>query len=150
MSNDLETVKQLREETGVSIMACKRALSQSGGDMEKAKEILRKESDAVAIKKTDRETKAGVIDAYIHSNKKVGVLLEVRSETDFVARSPEFEALAHDIAMHIAASTPESVDDLLSQPFIKDMSMTIGDKIKEAIQKFGENIEVAQFERFSL
>ncbi|MDP2676331.1 MAG: translation elongation factor Ts [bacterium] len=150
MNSDIETVKQLREETGVSIMACKRALAESNGDMEKAKEILRKESDAVAIKKTERETKAGVIEAYIHSNKKVGVLMELRSETDFVARNPEFETLAHDIAMHIAASAPESVNDLASQPFIKDMSVTIGDKVKEAIQKFGENIEISRFERFTL
>jgi len=104
----------------------------------------------VAAKKTERETKAGVIEAYIHSNKKMGVLVELRSETDFVARNPEFETLAHDIAMHIAASAPESTNDLLSQPFIKDMSVTIGDKVKEAIQKFGENVEISRFERFML
>lgn len=150
MTNDLDIVKKLREETGVSIMACKRALTESSGDIEKAKEILRKESDAVAIQKTDRETKAGIIDSYIHSNKKVGVLLELRSETDFVARNTEFETLAHDIAMHIAASTPVSIEDLAAQPFIKDMSVTVGDKIKAAIQKFGENIEIARFERFTL
>lgn len=150
MTNDLDTVKKLREETGVSIMACKRALAESNGDIEKAKEILRKESDAVAIKKTDRETKSGVIDSYIHSNKKVGVLIELRSETDFVARTVEFGILTHDIAMHIAAASPTSIENLLVQPFIKDMGVTVGDKIKAAIQKFGENIEIARFERFTL
>jgi len=150
MSQDVDIVKQLREETGISIMACKRALEESRGNIEKAKEILRKESGAVALKKTDRETKAGVVDAYIHSNKKVGVLVELRSETDFVSRNPDFKAFAHDIAMHIAASTPDSIEDLLSQPFIKDMSVTIGDKLKEVILKFGENIEIARFERFTL
>lgn len=148
--NNADIVKELREETGVSIMACKKALEESGGDKEEAKKILRKESGAIAAAKTERETKAGVIDAYIHSNKKVGALVELRSETDFVSRSPEFYALAHDIAMHVAASAPESVEDLLSQRFIKDADRMVGDIIKEAIQKFGENIEIARFERFSL
>lgn len=147
---DIDTVKELREETGISIMACKKALEESGGDKDKARAILRKESDNAAIKKTERQTHAGVIEAYVHANKKVGVLVELRSETDFVSRNPGFSSLAHDIAMHIAASTPESVEELLTQPFIKDMDITIHAKIKEAIQKFGEKIEIARFERFTL
>lgn len=147
---ELDLLKQLREETGVSIMACKRALEKAGGDLVKASEFLKAESGEVALKKTARETHAGVIDAYVHTNRKVGVLVELRSETDFVSRNPEFFSLAHDIAMHIAASDSVSVETLANEPFIKEPQYTIGDKIKQAIQKFGEKIEIARFERFSL
>lgn len=148
--SELDSIKQLREETGISVMACKRALRESNGDIAKAKERLRKESDSIAFKKTDRMTNAGIIDSYIHSNKKVGVLLELRSETDFVARNPAFGMLAHDIAMHIAASAPESLADLLSQPFIKDMHITVEQLMNNAMQKFGEHIQIARFDRFAL
>lgn len=148
--NELNILKKIREETGVSLMACKRALEKAEGDMKKALEFLKKEGGEFALKKTVRKTHAGVIDAYIHSNKKIGVLIELRSETDFVSRNPEFSLLAHDIAMHIAASNSESVGELLSEPFIKDPNSNVGDKITHAIQKFGEKIEVARFQRFTL
>lgn len=102
----LDKIKVLREETGVSIMECKKALKEAEGSMEKAKEILRKWGEKVAIKKSERTAEQGIITSYIHTNKKVGVLLDLRSETDFVAKSEEFQALAHDICMQIAAMSP--------------------------------------------
>lgn len=146
----MDKIKNLREKTGISIMMCKKALEETDGDEAKAIEWLRKHGVDVAEKKASRSTGAGIVDAYIHSNGQVGVLVELRSETDFVARNEEFKELAHDIAMHIAASDPEDVEALLEQPFIKDMGMTISEHIKSFIQKFGEKIEVERFERFTL
>lgn len=149
-SYNTDALKKLRDETNVSIMSCKRALDESGGDFDKALEIIKRESDAVAVKKSARVTRAGVIDSYIHSNKKIGTLVELRSETDFVANTAEFQKLAHDIAMQVAATSPQSVDELLSADSIKNPGATIGAIIKGAIQKFGEKIEIARFEKFSL
>lgn len=101
-----EMVKELREKTGVGIMDCKRALSESGGDMEKALDYLRQKGLAVAAKKSAREAKEGIVGNYIHGNGKIGVLVEVNCETDFVARNPEFQELVRDIAMQIAWSNP--------------------------------------------
>ena len=150
MKYDTQTLKKLRDESGVSIMACKKSLEEAEGDYARALEILKKASEAVAVKKSERETKSGVVDAYVHSNKKIGVLVELRSETDFVARNPEFQKLAHDIAMQIAATSPESIEDLLVQESIRDPKTTIGESIKQAIQKFGENIEISNIERLAL
>lgn len=104
--DQIEQIKKLREETCVSLSQCKKAIEEAGGNLEKAKEILKKWGEDVAQKKSMRATSAGIIESYIHSNKKIGVLVELRCETDFVARNPEFQKLAHDIAMHIAASNP--------------------------------------------
>ena len=104
-----DTIKQLRDKTGVSVMQCKKALEEAGGDIEKATIILLKKSSEAAIKKGDRELGAGVVEAYIHNTKNVGVLVELMSETDFVAKNEEFIKLAKDIAMHIAASSPEYI-----------------------------------------
>lgn len=109
ISNDL--VKQLRQLTGTSITLCKKTLEETGGDMDRAMSLLKKSSEALAAKKSDRTTGAGIIEAYIHGNHRVGVLLELRCETDFVARNPEFKALAHDIAIHIAGANPMFVDE---------------------------------------
>lgn len=102
----IEQIRELREQTGVSIVECKKALEQSGGDFEKAKELLRKWGKDLAGKKSSREVKQGLIDSYIHPNKKVGVLLDIRCETDFVAKSADFGALSHEICLHIAAMKP--------------------------------------------
>ena len=150
MPYSTEILKKLRDQTNVSVMACKKALDEAGGDYEKASEILRKESELVALKKSERETKAGVIDSYIHSNKKIGVLIELKSETDFVANTGEFQKLAHDIAMHIAAANPRSTEELLEQEYIRNPETNIGSMLKEAMHKFGEKIEINRFERFSL
>lgn len=149
MAYNTTELKKLRDETSVSVMACKKALDEAGGDYAQAKENLRRASELIAIKKAERETRAGVIDAYIH-NRKIGAMVELRSETDFVANTGEFKNLAHAIAMQVAAAAPASVAELLAQESIKEPGTTIADIVKIAIQKFGEKIEVARFERFSL
>lgn len=106
-----EQIKELRELTGVSVMQCKKALEETGGDKEKALLVLRKKSSDIASKKEDRELGAGVIESYIHGNKSVGALVELSCETDFVARNEEFVAIARDIAMHITATNPEYIDE---------------------------------------
>ncbi len=119
---DLELLKKLREETAVSLAQCKKALEEAGGDLNKAKELLRKWGEDLAEKKSQRETKEGIIGAYVHSNKKIGVLVEVLCETDFVARNEEFQKLAHDLAMHIAAMKPKFVspDDIPEEVLEKE------------------------------
>jgi elongation factor Ts len=145
-----EQIKQLRDKTDVSVMACKKALEEAGGDMGKALNLLAERGVRIAEEKSDRPTKAGIIDAYIHPTKQIGALLELRSETDFVARGADFQNLAHDINMQIAASNPKDVSELMGQPYIKNPEITVGDYIKEAVQKFGENIEIAHFVRFNI
>ena len=147
---DFDTVRKLRALCGASISSCKKALEETGGDTDKALDILRREGVEIAEKKSLRKTHAGVVDAYIHSDRRIGVLMEVRCETDFVARNEEFRAFAHDLAMQVAASAPENVEDLLKQPFIKDPKKITGDYVKEIIAKFGENMEVAKFSRLEL
>lgn len=103
---NIEEIKKLRDETGVSLGEIRKALDEAGGDAQKAKELLKKWGTKVAGKKTDREAKQGIVDSYIHSNGKTGVLLDIRCETDFVAKSPDFKNLAHEICLHIAAMKP--------------------------------------------
>ena len=191
----MDDIKRLRELTGGSISLCKKALEESAGDMEKAIFKLKKSSEALADKKSATRTAgAGIVESYVHGNKKVGVLLELRCETDFVARNPQFQSLAHDIALHIAGMKPlyvskeqipedarkeaeaifseeaqkigkkEMVEkilqgkleahfrdtSLLSQPFVKEQSITIEELIKQNSGTFGEKIEVARFERFEV
>ena len=107
---DINKLKKLRSETGISMVECKKALEDSGGDIEKAKETLRKKGLDFAKKRIGRETDKGLIDSYIHPNKRIGVLLDIRCETDFVARSSEFQKLAHDLCLHIAASSPRFIN----------------------------------------
>lgn len=149
MNIEPSKIKELREKTGVSVMTCKKALEETGGDMDKAMDFLRKEGAKVAGKKSERKLGAGIIDSYIHATGQVGVLIEARSETDFVAKNKDFGSFVHDVAMHIAALDPQNVEEMLGQQYIKNPSITIGDYIKEAIQKFGENIEIARFVRYS-
>ncbi|MDD5696785.1 MAG: translation elongation factor Ts [Candidatus Pacebacteria bacterium] len=103
---DIELIKKLREETGISLADCRKALEESQGDIEKAKEILRKRGEAVAQKKGERSVGAGIIDTYVHSNKRLGVMLELACETDFVTRSEDFQNLAHEICLQIASMKP--------------------------------------------
>ncbi len=145
-----EQIKQLRDKTGVSVMACKSALEESGGDIEKALGLLSQRGQKIAEAKSERATKAGIIEAYIHPTKQIGVLLELRSETDFVAKNQDFQTLGRDLAMHIAASSPQDIQELLNQPYVKNPDVAVGDYIKEAIQKFGENIEINRFTRFNI
>jgi elongation factor Ts len=145
-----EQVKELRQRTGISVIECKYALDEAGGDTDKAIEILQKKSGVVAGKKASRNLGAGAIQSYIHNSGDVGSMVVLSSETDFVAKNEEFVKLAYDIAMHIAASDPEDVDALLGQEYIKDPARTIKDLIESATQKFGEKIEVTDFTRFSV
>ena len=150
-------------------MDCKRALEETNGDIEAAVEVLRKQGIAkgldVASKKAGAEFNQGLVESYIHTGGRIGVLLELNCQTDFVSRTDEFRSLAHDIAMQVAAMNPsyvglddlpEDVDgnladvSLLHQPFIRDQSRTIKELVAEAIGKFGENIRVRRFSRFEL
>ena len=145
-----DQIKQLRDMTGVSVMQCKKALEEALGDMEKAKGILKAISKSVSLKKADRELKSGAISSYIHGEGAVGVLVELLCESDFVARNDGFKQLARDIAMHIAAMSPENTEELLGQEFIKSPEKTIKNLLEEAAQKFGEKTEVGRFARFSV
>ena len=146
-------------------MDCKRALQESKGDLARAEEILREQGIASAAKKASRATNQGVVDSYIHSGGRIGAIVEVNCETDFVAHTPDFKELAHDLAMQVAAMSPLYVDDseipdgdevdpqqacIMQQPFIKDPSQTVQDLVNEAISKLGENVRVRRFARFSL
>lgn len=145
-----EQIKELRDKTGVSIMQCRTALEAAGGDMEKALLELRAASAAIAEKKSTRELKAGLVQSYVHSSGTLGALLELNCETDFVAKNPEFKTLATDIAMHLAASAPESLEALLEQPFVKNPELTISQLLKNFTQKFGENVGIGTFSRISV
>lgn len=150
MKNNLEDIKALRARSGASIMAVKSALADADGDFEKALLVLQKMGAVVAKKKEGRAASAGIVDAYLHHDLRVGVLLELKSETDFVARNQEFKSLAHGIAMHIAATDPENHGALLEEPFIRDESRKIIDLITEASAKFGERIEISRFTRYEI
>ena len=145
-----QQIKELRDKTGVSVSACKRALEEAGGDMEKALAVLQRESAKSAEKKADRILGSGVIEAYVHNNKKVGVMLELKSESDFVSGNEEFRTLAKDAAMHIAASSPSDLDELMGQPYIKNPAVTVKELLNQAIQKFGEKIEISRFAKYNL
>lgn len=143
-------IKALREETGLSVMECQKALEESLGDKEKAIALLKKKGAEIAAKKSARALGAGIVVSYIHAGETVGVILELLCETDFVAKNPEFKSVAKDIAMHVAAMNPSDTTELLDQPFIKDSGQKIGDLINNTVQKFGERTEVGRFVRFSI
>lgn len=169
-------VKELRERTGAGIMECKRALQEHDGNMDRASDHLKQQGLAKAEKKAGRVALQGVIEPYIHGNGRIGAIVEVNCETDFVARTPEFRALAHDLAMQVAALAPKYVSEeeipaesfgvlerehgdrahaleavsLLDQVFIKDPRSTMRDVIKDQIAKVGENIVVRRFARFEV
>ncbi|MCP6719415.1 MAG: translation elongation factor Ts [Patescibacteria group bacterium] len=145
----LDKIKQLRNITGLSIMECKKALEEVSGDVDKAKEILKKLGKDFAGKRTGSETKEGIVDSYIHSGKKMGVLLELNCESDFVARSEDFQKLAHEICLQITAVSSEETP-LLEQQWIRDEAKTIKDLVNEYIARFGENITIKRFIRYEL
>jgi elongation factor Ts len=145
----IEKIKKLREEAEISISECKRVLEEARGDLEKAKEILKKRYGEMAKKRREKETKEGIIEAYIHPGRKIGVLLELRCESDFVAKNPEFQKLAHELCLQITAIDPKEIP-LLEQNWIRDESKKIKDLISEYIAKFDENIAVEKFARFQI
>jgi len=193
----MDQIKELRDETGVAVMQCKKALEDAGGDMDKARMMLRKKSGELAAKKSDRSLASGVVQAYIHGNNSVAAMVELSCETDFVAKNEEFKKLAYEIAMHVAAANPKYRVDadipeedkkkakeffeeevaktmagkpeeikakalqgkmdtyfkelvLMHQPFVKNPDVTIGDLVKGAVQKFGENTELTRYARFAV
>lgn len=193
--SQMEQIKALREKTGAGIVDVKKALDEAGFDEVKAIEILRKRGQDKAMKKGDRETHEGIVVSYIHSNGRIGALVKLYCETDFVARNEEFQVLAHDIAMHVAAVAPQCVKPeevsseviakeltlwreqlategkpaelvekillgkeekfradqaLVTQPFVKDPTKTVGELLSEKITKIGENIQVGGFVRFEM
>ena len=166
MAVTVESIKTLRAQTGAGIMDCKHALEETNGNVEQAEEILRQQGIAAAAKKASRSANQGLVESYIHSGGRIGALVEVNCETDFVARTPEFREMAHDLAMQVAAMSPLYVDGddvpddqedvnpqeacLMQQPFIKDPSKSVQDLVTETVAKVGENVRVKRFIRFSL
>ena len=150
MNITAEQIKELRDATGVSVMQCKKALEESQGDMEAAKVALRAIAAAQAEKKADRELGAGVIATYVHANKKMGVMLEMQCETDFVSQNEEFVNAANQIALHIGAMDPESVEALLEQPFIMNPELTVKQVIDGVVQKTGERVELSKFVKYAI
>ena len=158
-------VKELRERTGAGIMECKSALEEAEGDIERAMAVLQTRGLAMAEKRAHRETTQGLVECYIHAGGRIGAMVEVNCETDFVARTDDFKTLAHELAMQVAATNPLSVSEedlptgaegdpaelcLLRQPYIRDNSRTVDDVVKDVIAKTGENIRVRRFSRFEL
>jgi elongation factor Ts len=150
MANSKDHVKRLREETGAGVMDCKRALDEAKGDFEKAKGLIKERGLAKAKEKANREAKEGLVEAYVHAGGRIGAMVELSSETDFVARNPDFKELAREIAMQVAAMDPTDVDQLLGQPYIRDASKTIGELVTTIAASTGENVRVKRFKRFEL
>lgn len=195
MAISLETIKELREMTGVSTMACKKALEEADGDLEKAVDLLRKRGEAKAVERSERSASQGIVATYIHGNQRLGVMIQVGCETDFVARNEDFMGFAKDLAMHVAAMNPlyikpedvphELVEKeqeiwksqlategkpegvwekimmgkekkfreeaaLLTQAFVKNPDMTVGQLMTDMGSRMGENIQIVRFVRYSL
>ena len=164
----LDLIKELREDTNCGIIDCKKALEKAGGDLKKAKEILREKGLQMALKKASRAANEGRVEAYIHNGSKIGVIVEVNCETDFVARNESFMQFSKDLAMHIAAMAPKYIkkDDvpadvlasgvdvaavcLLEQPFVKESSKSVQDLLNELVAKIGENIVIGRFTRYKI
>ena len=159
------TIKELRDKSGAGIMDCRNALVQAEGQIEKALEILKQQSLVRVEKKKSRTAAQGLVEAYIHAGGRIGAMVEVNCETDFVARTNEFKELAHNIAMQVAAMSPECVSQeqlppgseadpkvacLLLQPYIRDQSITIQDIVNQTIAKVGENVKISRFARFEV
>jgi len=158
-------IKELRGQSGAGIMACRSALLKAEGDIEKALQLLKEQDLFLIEKKAKRSTTQGIVEAYVHTGGRIGAMVEVNCETDFVARTDEFKELAHHLAMQVAAISPQFISGeevpegadiepqeacLLLQPYIKDLSKTVQDIIAETIAKVGENIKVSRFARFEI
>ena len=146
----LELISQLRNTTGAGMMDCKKALEEADGDMQKAQDILRKKGAVKAAKREGKVAAEGAVASYIHAGGKVGVLLELACETDFVAKTADFQNLAKEVSMQVAAMNPKDVDALLKQEYIRDPKLTISDVVKGVIATLGENIKVKKFQRFEV
>ena len=160
-----DAIKELRERTSAGIMDCKNALQDANGDMDQAIALLRERGIATVAKKASRAANEGLIETYVHAGGRIGVIVELNCETDFVARTDDFKELAHNIALQVAAMDPQAIDDerplddldtsdgeprLLHQPFVKDSSQTIGNLLTDTVAKVGENIVIRRFVRYGL
>jgi elongation factor Ts len=147
---DFDLIRSLREETGAPVIRVKKILEEVKGDVKKARAILTKEGFEKAAKREGRETSQGIIETYVHHSGKVASVIELFCETDFVARNEIFKNLAHDLALQLASSDAKEAKDLLDQEFIKDPGKKVGDLVKEAIAKTGENIRLGRIYRLEL
>lgn len=150
MNIPITEVKRLREKTGGGIADCRKALEKAKGNLKKAEELLKSWGIDKATEKSDRVVGAGLIDTYVHAGGRVGAMVEVNCETDFVAKTDEFKTLVREVAMQVAAMNPKDVEELLKQEYIRDSGKKIDDLVKETIAKVGENIVVRRFARFEL
>lgn len=150
MDIPISQIKKLRAKTGAGIADCRKALEETGGDFKKAEELVKSWGLDKAATKSDRAVGAGLVETYIHAGGKVGAMVEVNCETDFVTKTDEFKILAHEVAMQVAAMDPVNIEELLKQEYIRDASKTIEQLVKETIAKVGENIVIRRFMRFEL
>lgn len=149
MNIPLDLLKKLRWATSAGVADCRQALEDANGDITKAKKLIMERGLEKAAKKGGRETSQGLIESYVHAGR-VGVLVELRCETDFVARTDDFKTLAHEIALQVASMNPKNVKKLLASPYIRDTNMTVEALIKQTVAKVGENITIAKFTRIAL
>lgn len=150
MNVNIEDIKKLREETGAGVLEVKQALADSSGNFEKAKAILVEKGIAKAAKKQERVTKDGLVHAYIHGTGKIGSLVSIACETDFVARTDDFKKLCQDIAMQVCTDDYKDVDALLNAEYIRDTSKKVADLVTAVTAKLGEKIEIREFRRLSI
>ncbi|MBI2641777.1 elongation factor Ts [Candidatus Roizmanbacteria bacterium] len=147
---DIKKLKQLRDETGVSIALCKKALEESNNDLTRAKKLLFSWGAEKIKDKTTKTTSQGALFSYVHHNKKIASLVELFCETDFVAKNSYFQHLGQEIAMQVASTPAKNQDELLKQPYNRDASKMIKDLINEGVLKLGENIKIGKFIRLEL
>jgi elongation factor Ts len=150
MNISLDLLKKLRADTSAGVSDCRQALEDAAGDYAKAKKLLIERGVEKAAKKADRATGAGIIESYVHGNGAVGVLLELRCETDFVARTEHFKTLAHELCLQIAAMDPKDNKALLKGEYIRDPKLTVESLVKQTIAKVGENITLGRFSRIDI
>lgn len=150
MTINISDIKKLRVKTGAGVVDCRKALEEAKGDFKKAEELLKRWGVEIAARKSDRVVGAGKVETYVHGDGRVGAIVEVNCETDFVAKTDDFKNLAHELAMQVAAMDPKDVAELLNQEYIRDSSKKIESLITETIAKVGENIVVKRFIRFEL
>jgi elongation factor Ts len=159
MPTSTELIKELREKTGAGVMECKRAIEDAVGDLARAEQLIKERGLAMAEKKAGREAGQGLIDSYIHAGR-IGAMIELNCETDFVARTDDFRLLAREVAMQVAATNPSRISSkeessdgdvpLLDQPYIRDVSKTVQDLLNETIARVRENIVIRRFARFEI
>jgi elongation factor Ts len=150
MAISMDEIKKLREKTGAGVMDAKKALEESGGDMKKAETWIAKKGLAKAEKKADRETNQGAIGVYVHHDGKSAGLVKLLCETDFVARTDDFQKLARELAMQVTSMRPESKEEFLKQQYIRDPKMTIEELVKQTAGKLGENIQIGEFKEMAV